>query len=101
VSAGINRRSVRSLAVRGAKRGLVTRPGRKVIYVADLEQGARMTGSTREKLAADLEKQYEKGASIPSHVEHTGGHYGCVHRVLTESGVQWSGGGGATRGKKN
>ncbi|HEX4704250.1 MAG TPA: helix-turn-helix domain-containing protein, partial [Pseudonocardiaceae bacterium] len=31
--------------------------------VADLKKGARITGATRDKLAADLKKKYEKGAS--------------------------------------
>lgn len=101
VSPGITGGSVRSLAVQGANGGLVKRPGRKVVYVADLKKGARITGSTREKLAADLKKKYEKGASIRSLAESTGRSYGFVHRVLTESGVQLRGRGGATRGKKS
>jgi hypothetical protein len=62
--------------------------------VADLKKGARITGNTRDKLAADLKKKYEKGS------ESTGRSYGFVHRVLSESGVQLRGRGGATRVKK-
>ena len=68
--------------------------------VADLKKGARITGSTRDKLAADLKKKYEKGASIRALAESTGRSYGFVHRVLSESGVQLRGRGGATRTKK-
>ena len=68
--------------------------------VADLKKGARITGSTRDKLAADLKKKYEKGASIRALAESTGRSYGFVHRVLSESGVVLRGRGGATRTKK-
>lgn len=68
--------------------------------VADLKKGARITGSARDKLASDLRKKYEKGASIRSLAEATGRSYGFVHRVLSESGVQLRGRGGATRSKK-
>ncbi|EHR60893.1 MULTISPECIES: helix-turn-helix domain-containing protein [Saccharomonospora] len=68
--------------------------------MADLKKGARITGSTRDKLAADLKKKYEKGASIRALAESTGRSYGFVHRVLSESGVQLRGRGGATRVKK-
>ena len=68
--------------------------------MADLKKGARITGSTRDKLAADLKKKYEKGASIRALAESTGRSYGFVHRVLSESGVVLRGRGGATRSKK-
>jgi predicted transcriptional regulator len=68
--------------------------------VADLKKGARITGNTRDKLAADLKKKYEKGASIRALAESTGRSYGFVHRVLSESGVTLRGRGGATRTKK-
>lgn len=64
----------------------------------DLVKGARITGSTKDKLAADLRKKYEQGASIRALAESTGRSYGFVHRVLSESGVQLRGRGGATRG---
>jgi hypothetical protein len=73
---------------------------RKADDVADLKKGARITGNTREKLAADLKKKYEKGASIRALAESTGRSYGFVHRVLSESGVALRGRGGATRTKK-
>ena len=73
---------------------------RKADNVADLKKGARITGNTRDKLAADLKKKYEKGASIRALAESTGRSYGFVHRVLSESGVTLRGRGGATRTKK-
>ena len=68
--------------------------------MADLKKGARITGATRDKLAADLKKKYEKGASIRTLADSTGRSYGFVHRVLSESGVSLCGRGGATRTKK-
>jgi hypothetical protein len=68
--------------------------------VADLKKGMRITGAARDKLAADLKKKYEKGASIRALAESTGRSYGFVHRVLSESGVTLRGRGGATRTKK-
>ena len=68
--------------------------------MAELKKGARITGTQRGKLAADLKKTYEKGASIRSLAEQTGRSYGFVHRVLSETGVTLRGRGGATRTKK-
>lgn len=62
--------------------------------------GARTSGSTRDKLAAELKKKYERGASIRALAESTGRSYGFIHRVLIEAGVQVRGRGGATRTKK-
>jgi len=68
--------------------------------MADLKKGARITGATRDKLAADLKKKYEKGASIRALAESTGRSYGFVHRMLSESGVHLRARGGANRDKK-
>jgi hypothetical protein len=65
--------------------------------VADLKKGARITGAARDKLAGDLRKKYEKGASIRALAESTGRSYGFVHRVLSETGVSLRGRGGAPR----
>ena len=54
--------------------------------MADLKKGARITGTQRDKLANDLKKKYEKGASIRALAESTGRSYGFVHRVLSETG---------------
>jgi predicted transcriptional regulator len=69
-------------------------------YVAEtLRKGSRVTGTARERLAADLKKKYAQGRSIRALAEETGRSYGFVHRMLTESGVTLRGRGGATRGK--
>jgi hypothetical protein len=60
----------------------------------DLKKGARITGTQRDKLAIDLKKKYEKGASIRALAEQTGRSYGFVHRVLSETGVPLRGRGG-------
>lgn len=64
-----------------------------------LKKGARITGADRSKLAADLKKKYDKGASIRELADSAGRSYGFIHRVLSESGVDLRGRGGATRGK--
>ncbi|MHA3702315.1 helix-turn-helix domain-containing protein [Jatrophihabitans sp. YIM 134969] len=63
----------------------------------ELKKGARITGQARTKLAADLRKAYDKGRSIRELAETHGRSYGFVHRVLSESGVELRGRGGATR----
>jgi predicted transcriptional regulator len=62
-------------------------------------KGRRIIGPARDKMAADLKKKYEKGASIRALAESTGRSYGFVHRVLSESGVTLRSRGGATRTK--
>ena len=69
--------------------------------MATISKGTRITGESRDKLAADLRREYEGGASIRALAEQTGRSYGFVHRVLTESEVSLRGRGGATRGKKD
>ncbi len=65
-----------------------------------LAKGARISGGQREKLASELRKKYEGGKSIRDLAGETGRSYGFVHRLLSESGVQLRGRGGATRGRK-
>jgi hypothetical protein len=73
---------------------------RKGETVADtLKKGSRVTGGDRDRLAGDLRKKYDGGASIRSLADATGRSYGFVHRILTESGATLRGRGGATRGK--
>jgi len=67
--------------------------------VADLTKGRRVTGGDRTKLAADLRKRYESGASIRELAAETGRSYGFVHRILSESGATLRGRGGATRSR--
>ena len=69
--------------------------------MAELKKGARITGGERSKLSSDLKRKYTSGASIRSLAAETGRSYGFVHRMLSESGVQLRGRGGATRGKKS
>lgn len=64
-----------------------------------LAKGARISGGQRDKLATDLKKKYETGSSIRDLATETGRSYGFVHRLLSESGVELRGRGGATRGK--
>ena len=64
-----------------------------------LRKGTRVTGTERNKLATDLKKRYDSGESIRSLAHATGRSYGFVHRILTETGVNLRGRGGATRGK--
>jgi hypothetical protein len=61
--------------------------------------GKRVTGETRVKMATDLKKKYEKGASIRALAEATDRSYGFVHQILSESGVVLRGRGSATRTK--
>ena len=67
--------------------------------MAELGKGRRVSGSERDKLAADLTRKYAAGASIRDLAESTGRSYGFVHRLLSENGVTLRGRGGATRGK--
>ena len=64
-----------------------------------LKKGSRVTGSERDKLAADLRKKYDAGQSIRTLAAASGRSYGFVHRMLSESGATLRGRGGATRAK--
>ncbi len=68
--------------------------------MTDLKKGARVTGGDRQKLASELKKKYTSGQSIRALAAETNRSYGFVHRMLTESGVELRGRGGATRGKR-
>jgi len=65
-----------------------------------LRKGARVTGADRTKLASELKRKYASGSSIRALAQETNRSYGFVHRMLSESGVQLRGRGGATRAKK-
>lgn len=67
--------------------------------MAALKKGARIIGSERTKLSVDLKKAYEKGKSIRELADSHNRSYGFIHRVLSESGVNLRGRGGATRTK--
>lgn len=68
--------------------------------VAELKKGSRVTGMERDRLAGDLRRKYDSGESIRALAASTGRSYGFVHRILSESGVNLRGRGGATRGRK-
>jgi hypothetical protein len=68
--------------------------------VETLKKGVRVTGTQRDKLAADLRRKYDGGKSIRTIAAETGRSYGFVHRLLSESGVRLRSRGGATRAKK-
>ena len=65
-----------------------------------IKKGQRVTGTARDKLAADLKKKYEKGASVRALADSLGRSYGFVHRILAETDVTMRGRGGATRTRK-
>jgi len=70
------------------------------VVVADLKKGSRVTGMERDRLATDLRRKYDSGESIRDLAAATGRSYGFVHRILSESGANLRGRGGATRGRK-
>ncbi|MFF4205703.1 helix-turn-helix domain-containing protein [Streptomyces sp. NPDC001668] len=55
------------------------------------------SGPDRDKLAADLKKKYDAGASIRALAEETGRSYGGVHRLLQDAGATFRSRGGAPR----
>lgn len=63
-----------------------------------LTKGARITGASREDLAAGVAERYQAGESIRAIAEDLGRSYGFVHGLLKEKGVKLRGRGGATRG---
>jgi len=62
-----------------------------------LAKGARISGEARTKLAAKLQSEYKKGATIRSLADAHGRSYGFIHRLLLESGMSLRGRGGAGR----
>ncbi|MFJ1599907.1 helix-turn-helix domain-containing protein [Streptomyces sp. NPDC088261] len=64
-----------------------------------LAKNKRVTGELREKVAADLKKEYESGAGIRTLAEEIGRSYGFTRRVLIESGVTLRGRGGNSKAK--
>lgn len=64
-------------------------------------KGGRITGTQRDTMAKELRKQYESGKSIRDLAAETGRSYGFVHRVLSESGVQLRGRGGAPKSRRS
>jgi hypothetical protein len=60
-------------------------------------RATRVTGEAREVMSRELATRYLAGDSIREIAISTGRSYGFVHRLLSESGVQLRGRGGATR----
>lgn len=68
--------------------------------MTDLKKGSRITGDDRNRLASDLRRRYDEGASIRELAGDTNRSYGFVHRILSESGATLRGRGGATRARR-
>ncbi|GHH22128.1 helix-turn-helix domain-containing protein [Streptomyces lanatus] len=66
----------------------------------EVKSGSPVIGAARQKLAEDLKKKYDSGASIRELAEEIGRSYGLVHRILSESKVTFRSRGGARGGKK-
>ncbi len=62
-------------------------------------RATRVTGEDRAAMSRDLVARYEAGESIRELAASTGRSYGFVHRLLSESGAQLRGRGGATRNR--
>ncbi|HKS45605.1 MAG TPA: helix-turn-helix domain-containing protein [Amycolatopsis sp.] len=56
-------------------------------YFADIGSRARIIGSTRKLLGADLRKRYEKGTSVRALANSIGRSYGFTNRLLKEAGT--------------
>lgn len=67
--------------------------------MTELKKGSRVTGGERDSLTGKLRAKYESGASIRALAAEFGRSYGFVHRILSESGANLRGRGGATRRK--
>jgi hypothetical protein len=70
-------------------------PGVRSDRVKMVKEPGHLTAAAKEKLAADLKKKYDSGATIRALAEETGRSYGFVHRMLRESGVTLRGRGGS------
>ncbi|MFI7042605.1 helix-turn-helix domain-containing protein [Microbispora rosea] len=64
-----------------------------------IPKNARVTGPERDRLAADLKKSYEAGATIRDLIRDTGRSYGFIHDVLVQAGATLRKRGGDTRSK--
>jgi hypothetical protein len=63
-------------------------------------KGARISGSARDELRADVSEKYLKGNSIRDLAVEIGRSYGFVHRLLVEAEVPLRGRGGAPKSRK-
>jgi transposase len=67
--------------------------------MAGKARSTRITGQARQVMTQDVVARYQGGHSIRQLAQSTGRSYGFIHRLLTESGVQLRGRGGATRSR--
>lgn len=67
--------------------------------MVELKKGTRVTGGDRDTLSSQLKGKYERGSSIRALAAESGRSYGFIHRILSESGANLRGRGGATRKK--
>ena len=65
--------------------------------IAKVARGARVTGVAREKLAAQMRKRYEKGATVRELHEETGRSFGAIQLLLAEAGTTMRPRGGARK----
>lgn len=73
-----------------------TRWGRSMTNVT-AHKGARITGSDRTALAAEVCRRYQSGESIRTLAADTGRSYGFVHGLLVDAHVPLRSRGGPTR----
>ncbi|PZS13019.1 MAG: transcriptional regulator [Pseudonocardiales bacterium] len=55
--------------------------------MAVIAKRSRVSGPARTKLAVELRREYENGASIRDLMQAYGRSYGFIHQMLTESGT--------------
>lgn len=100
VAAALRTAELRNVAVHArATGGLAAASGGSAATAVEFRHGRRVVGASQQTLAKDLVKRYNEGASIRELAKSTGRSYGCIHRVLTESGVLLHQRGGARRRK--
>lgn len=66
-----------------------------------LRRGQRVSGTERDRLAAELLTRYESGLSVREICGETGYSIGRVRRLLIDAGVEFRSRGGATHRRKS
>jgi hypothetical protein len=64
-----------------------------------VRRGQRITGAERDRVGAELLKQYRNGRSIRQICQDTGYSIGRVRRLLIDAGVEFRARGGSNRGR--
>jgi hypothetical protein len=62
-----------------------------------ITKNARVTGPAREKLAAQMRKKYERGATVRDLHAETGRSFGAIQKLLAEAGATMRPRGGARK----